>query len=314
MSYHINSTEEYHRLHLDSLGWELTLCNALYPEKSPCRRVLAENDSYGGLLWRFLSGYIPIQKIARIIEIGGGYGYLMHDFLRAQPGLSATMLDISHVLLDRQKQTLEGKRVEYIEDDFFRIDTAFFKNFEMAVLNEIMGDFPTACEVPSDIFGGLIQADDPILKNILRFHELYGLPKPAGPAFNFNLGAAEAVEKLCGSGVKYIFLSEHSCEARVPAEYIDLVQRAPSGMPERISLRGHSEYTIKFSHLERIARGLGYSAKRGLYADFIKFNLRPEVRFIFSSGATCKDEYEIIRQFIEDLFLYEYLILERNPC
>ncbi|MFB3925339.1 MAG: hypothetical protein ACE14T_04735, partial [Syntrophales bacterium] len=49
------SSHNYHLNDLDSLGWELTVCNSLHPEKSPCRSVLKRSRSYGAALFDFLS-------------------------------------------------------------------------------------------------------------------------------------------------------------------------------------------------------------------------------------------------------------------
>ena len=82
MKYSLNTTKAYHTDQLNTLGWELTVCNALYPEKTPIRRVLARDDSYGHLLYEYLNQFIPMKNVKKIIEIGGGYGYLMKDFHR----------------------------------------------------------------------------------------------------------------------------------------------------------------------------------------------------------------------------------------
>ncbi len=312
MTRFLNTTTEYHLTDLDSLGWELTVCNALYPENSPCRRILHIGESYGNILYDFLSGIIPMDRITRMIEIGGGYGYLASDFLGKNPSLSAAMMDISPFLLERQRETLKGLKADFVPGDFFQQDTAFFGNFDLAVLNEIVGDFPTLCEIESGALNSLPDTTNPDLGRIQEIFTSYNLEKPAAERFNFNIGAAEAVEKLCRTGVPYIFLSEHSCEASAPDEFKNLVNIIPSRNPERIRLRGHDEYTIRFSYLEEIARSLGYASRRGCYAEFLKFSLSGEIRFILASGSSAKDDHEIIRQFIEDLFKYEYVILSRQ--
>ena len=81
MNYTVNSTKTYHVSQLNSLGWELTVCNALYPENTPLRRLLRSNDSYGHHLYDYLRKLLPMERIQRVIEIGGGYGYLMKGFL-----------------------------------------------------------------------------------------------------------------------------------------------------------------------------------------------------------------------------------------
>ncbi|HEX9909506.1 MAG TPA: hypothetical protein VGA86_01375, partial [Desulfatiglandales bacterium] len=77
----VNSTADYYQSGEDSLGWELTVSNALYPEESPCRKVLKNAASYGDLLYDHLSLFIPMGKVQNVLEIGGGYGYVMKDFL-----------------------------------------------------------------------------------------------------------------------------------------------------------------------------------------------------------------------------------------
>ena len=49
---------------------------------------------------------------------------------------------------------------------------------------------------------------------------------------------------------------------------------------------------------------------RGQYADFIEFDMTDRLNFILTSHSQ-KDEHEMIRQFIEDCFKYEYLLLIR---
>ena len=106
---------------LNSLGWELTVCNALYPEDSPCRNVLQTKNSFGVQLYRYLEKLIPLKKIHNILEIGGGLGYLMRDFLSLNRRLKATMLDISPYLLEKQKENLKGFEVDFYENDILQI-------------------------------------------------------------------------------------------------------------------------------------------------------------------------------------------------
>ena len=55
-----------------------------------------------------------------------------------------------------------------------------------------------------------------------------------------------------------------------------------------------------------------YKTFRGPLADFIAFDFKEKVRYIMSSKFFRKDEHEIIRYFIEDLYQYEYLILMKS--
>ncbi len=308
--YTINDTTSYHREGLKTLGWELTVTNAMEEPLSPCRSVVNKQGSFGELLFDHLSATIPFNSIASVIEIGGGYGYLMRDFMRRGCFTKAAMIDLSPVLLEKQKEILKDFDISFIENDFFWIDTFFFHQFDLAVLNEIVGDFPTICDISPDFHKNAGTGADPIMDRVRHYFKKYTLPIP-DESFNFNIGAVEAVEKLCSTGVRYIYLSEHSCEARVPADMKDKIRITGPNNPERIPLMGHYEYTIRFSYLEHVAEQLGYRVQRGQYRDFIPFAYTDKLNFILTSNSQ-KDEHEIIRQFVEDLYKYEYLLLIRR--
>jgi hypothetical protein len=306
MTCSINTTDNYHKRDLDSLGWELTVCNSLYSAESPCRKVLRNKDSYGNLLYDFLDGLIGMKNTGRVIEVGGGYGYLMADFLAKNPAIRAVMLDISPFLLGKQKESLAAFDAEFIESDFFYADADFLRGFDLAVMNENCGDFPTVTGLRRDEFTAG-DAEPGLIGEVKSVVNRYGLELPETDSFNFNLGAVRAVEKLCSSGIRNIFIGEHSCEARSDDNRIISMESA--GNPERIRLRGHDEYTIKFSHLRKVAESFGYKCKYGPYADFLEPEFTDEIRFIVKSNSIRKDEHEIIRQFVGDLYKYEYLVL-----
>ncbi len=303
MSYSINTTEEYHRSSLETLGWELTLCNMLQDPSSPCRRVLKNPMSFGMALDAHLKRHVPAGFRNRVLETGGGYGNLMADLVKLNPGIKPVMLDIAPVLLDRQRKALSGTDAEFIEADFFTVEDAFLSEFDLAIFNENLGDFPTVCGIDRSIAEGKhTPGSDGVMDEVITMHKRYELAMPTGPFFNFNLGAMRAVEKLCRAGVPAFYLSEHSCEAPGTGS------ERPGGNPEPIRLKGHTEYTVRFSHLESVASHYGYRVTRGLYADFLEIDYTPEVQFILRSEASAKDDYEIIRQFIGDLHTYEYII------
>jgi SAM-dependent methyltransferase len=312
MKYSLNTTKVYHTNQLNTLGWELTVCNALYPEKTPIRRILAQDDSYGHLLYEYLNRFLPINDVKKIIEIGGGYGYLMKDFLDYNRSLEPYMLDISPHLLRQQKETLKGHRVVYREEDFLETDTAFLQKFDMAILNENLGDFPTLVNLDQEIFQLSTGTPEEDLGKAIYFFERYQLERPPSETFHFNLGALQALEKFCASGIPHIFLGEHSCEAKVPEGLRLPIHIGSTGTPEKISLKGHDEYSIQFSYLQKVAETLGYEAIRGPFADFISFTITEELWSIMASQGRFSDDGEIICQFIEDLYKYEYLILVKT--
>lgn len=307
----LNSTAQYHRSHLTSLGWELTMCNALRREQTPLRRILRKDDSFGCLLYDFLDHHLLMGEVRKVIEIGGGYGYLMADFLDKNRALEPCMLDISPFLLQRQRESLRGRHVSYREEDFLCVDTAFLGQFDLAVMNENLGDFPTLV----DLTGHMLDdrgIDDAHVRRARRLCETYGLERTQEEPFPFNLGAIEAVEKLCLAGIPNIYLGEHSCEAHVPTALRGLMPPLSAGIPERIRLMGHDEYSIQFSFLERVAHTCGYRSARGPFADFIPVEITDRVRSMLASRGRYSDEDELICQFVEDIYKYEYLILSKS--
>jgi hypothetical protein len=309
MKYSLNTTKAYHTNQLNTLGWELTVCNALYPERTPIRKILARNGSYGHLLYDYLNQFLPMKDIKKIIEIGGGYGYLMKDFLDRNKYLEPCMLDISPFLLRKQKETLKEHNVAYKEEDVLDADQTFLGEFDMAILNENLGDFPTLVNLDQTIFELSSGTVDHNLAETMHLFEQYQLDRPKSEMFHFNLGALLTTEKLCASGIPYIFLGEHSCEAHVPDALRLPIHVKSVGSPEKISLMGHDEYSIKFSYLQQVAEAFRYTCVRGPFADFIPFTTTEELRSVVVSQGRLNDDDEIICQFIEDLYKYEYLIL-----
>ncbi len=308
----IRSTADYHRREMKSLGWELTVCNMLEPQDSPCRTVLTTNDSYGHLLYDFLADRLPMKEVRAVIEIGGGYGCLMRDFLDRNPGLSATMLDISPFLLEKQRETLRGKAIACRQEDFLCSDPRTLAGLDLAVLNEILGDFPVVTNLGIDDLSSDAALLPEEVRAARRLFDRYGFPEPDAELFSFNIGAVAATQKLCAAGVPHVFIGEHSCEATVPEKYRAFVQVRGGGLPERIPLYGHDEYTIAFSHLEQVAKAWGYEVLRGPFADYVQIDWTERLRCILSSGVEMTGQEEILRQFVGDLYQYEYLLLRRR--
>ena len=307
--YRFNTTEEYHRQDLESLGWELTVCNSLYPANTPIRKILKKNASYGELLYDFLRSHIPFENITRVLEIGGGYGFLMKDLIKVSPGIRPSMLDISPALLKKQEEALAGHDAAYCLSDALAMDEAFFKGFELVIFNENLGDFPSLVEVdPVVLDSDENSGPDAMIELVRHFFDAYRLQKPSF-RFNLNIGAMQMLEKVCEASVPYIFVGEHSCEWQMPPDIRPYFTASATGDPRRIRLKGHDEYSIKFSYLEKIAMRLGYGTKRGPFADYIIPDINDYVRAVLQSRGLYSDSEEIICQFVGDLYEYEYLIL-----
>ncbi len=307
MSFFLNQTEQYHKNDMNDLMWEVTVCNSIEPETSPVRQILAKNSTYGEHLAAYLSGFIPPASCHNVMEVGGGYGYLMRDLLKKYPGINATMVDISPAMITCQRKTLAAFDICCLQSDFFDIDPGLIKTQDLVVMNEIVGDFTTACQLTRDMVT-FRKHENKSLERICQYITRGIIDLPEEEPFNLNIGAMMALDKVCSLNVPYIFLSEHSCEAAVNDHMAPYIKLNPTGNPEEIRLYGHSEYTIRFSHLEGIARSFGYTVVRGNYTDFLKIHFSKRIHKILKSNSQ-KDTHEIIRQFIEDLYIYEYLLL-----
>lgn len=308
MKYFINSTADYHQHDLNSLGWELTVCNSLEPVNSPCRRVLASPLSFGNHLYNFLKEIMPLDKVRNILEIGGGMGYLTRDFININNTMRVKMIDISPYLLARQKEILRSFDVDFELSDILTVPSKELSGFDFAIMNENLGDLPTLVvgeEKKNNSENNIKGA----LERLQYLNRKYDLPLGLNENEHINIGAIEIVEKLCLAGIKYIYLSEHSCEAAVPEAMKPYIFFQSPGCPEMISLKGHKEYTVKFSYLQNIAEMLNYKTRRGAFADFLPLNLNDKVKTALRLETPFNDEQEIIRQFVYDLYKYEYLIL-----
>ncbi|MEN6616225.1 MAG: hypothetical protein ABFD12_06680, partial [Syntrophorhabdus sp.] len=219
------------------------------------------------------------------------------------------MLDISPVLLAKQKETLSEYSVSYRLEDALMTDTAFLGRHEIAIMNENLGDFPTLIDIDTRIFdSAFLTTSDDMARRARHFFDTYGLARPVS-LFNLNIGAMEMTEKLCQSAIPCIFLAEHSCEAEVPSHLRPFIHLTSDGNPKKIQLKGHDEYTIRFSYLEKIAHYYGYKTIRGPIADYIIPEFTEYLKAVLLSRGLYSDSEEMICQFVGDLHEYEYLIL-----
>lgn len=306
MSYYLNTTDEYYLHDKDSLNWELTVCNALQPEKSPCRKVLQTDSPFGCQLFYFLNDLVQFTGLKNILEVGGGFGYLMRDFLTLAPHLRATMLDISPYLLEKQKNCLADRNVAFLKRDILSMKISELRHYDLAILNENLGDFPTLVAQSPEGQSANCQKHH-YLEKLTYFRQTYQLTLPQDE--NINIGALEVLDNLCLAGVRHIYLSEHSCEATLPPSLEHYIHFASTITPERISLKEHDEYTIKFSHLQQLAQAHNYKVIRGQFIDFLPVNCNDRVQTALRLSTPFSDEQEIIQQFVYDLYKYEYLVL-----
>lgn len=303
----LNDTSDFHINEISTLKWELTLSCMLENENNFCRKILKNSSTYGSLLFNFLNKNIEFSEIKSVIEVGGGYGWLTRDFLNFNKKLKSLMIDISGPMMNLQKLALRHHDVEFVNCDFLSCSDEILKNCDLLIMNEVIADLPTITGFNTET-GNFNQENLKFYYNdSLGIIQKYSLETGKGD-FNFNYGAVKAIEKICSNSVPYAFISEHSCEATAPENLKEIFNFSNSRFPEEIKLLGHSEYTIKFSHLEKIAASYGYKTIRGQYIDFMEINSDNSVNFALRSNSS-RDDLEAIRQFIYDLYKYEYMIL-----
>jgi hypothetical protein len=211
--------------------------------------------------------------------------------------------------LEKQKKILSGFKVRFCQKDILKIDADDLTCFDLVILNENLGDLPTLV-ARSD---KNILADEEskhLQERIKYFQEKYALS--FSEEENINIGAMEVVDKLCQARIKYIYLGEHSCEASIPAHLKHYLNFDSSNNPEKITLKGHDEYTIKFSHLQKIADFCNYKIVRGQFADFLPLNFNDKVQTALRLGTPFTEEQEIIQQFVYDLYKYEYMVIMKT--
>ena len=84
---------------------------------------------------------------------------------------------------------------------------------------------------------------------------------------------------------------------------------ATGGWPREIRLTAHSEYTIRFSHLEQVARALGRKVETGSLLELIGYSNVEKARFIFNARACSTDEQALVFEFLDHVREYRWLII-----
>ncbi|MFY9397940.1 MAG: class I SAM-dependent methyltransferase, partial [Desulfomonilia bacterium] len=257
--------------------------------------------SYGAMVGEFLSRNGMLKSLATVCEAGGGYGSLMYGLLESF-GASierVCMIDLSSGLLRRQRRRLEGMhpRISFIRGDIQELIRTI-SGIDLFIANEVMGDL--------DTLTGIDPSRPP--KAAAELIEAYGLDIPQKP-FNLNIGALKLVEALCVSRIP-AFLSEHSSDPVFPPDMAYLAQGLElDSYPREIRLRGHSDYTIRFSHLERIARAHGRSVSTGSLLEIVPVKRTRSLETIFRMRACDTEEHEIVYELLDHIREYRWLTI-----
>lgn len=298
----INSTRGFHRKTPIDLMKELTICETLASRSSPHVKALGLSEGYGSMIGDFLERKGLLTPRASLLEIGGGYGTLMHGLLSSHGHLihKAFMMDLSPMLLRKQRERLMGfqGKVCFIQTDIHEFPCAKHR-LDLIILNEVIGDLDVATDLdPSHLpeeASSLISA--------------YGLEVPGNEEFNLNTGAIRLVEAICSLGAP-VFISEHTCDPIIPDSLPYLAEGLSlDSYPREIRLHAHSEYTIRFSHLVKVAQALGRTVQTGSVMELLCIEKQPSWRFIFSCRACATEKHELIYEFLDHVREYRWLII-----
>jgi hypothetical protein len=298
----VSSTARFHRFAPIDLMKEFTICESFSQIDSPYAIALERPRSYGAMIGDFLLRDGLLREGAAICEIGGGYGSLMHGLLSEYAHLidRVYMLDLSKKLLNRQITRLApwSSMITSIQADAHEMIDAL-SGIDLLIINEVIGDLDTMTGIdPSDI-----------PKESAEAIRAYGLEFPSDETFCLNIGAIRIVEAICRMGIP-VFITEHSSDPIIPHDmhYLEKGLKLDS-YPREIRLYDHSEFTIRFSHLMRIATAHGKVAKSGSLIDLLPIRKTNDMRMIFISRACSTDRQEIIFELLDHIREYRWLTI-----
>ncbi len=298
----MNTTGDFHRNIPIDLMKEFTICESFATEDSPYAVILKRPTSYGAMLGDFLIGKGLLKEGSVICEMGCGYGSLMHGLLNAYSPLieRVFMVDLSGRLIRKQQQRLSdwSAKITSIQADIHDAVDAI-RGMGIFIVNEVMGDLNTMTDI------------DPgnIPEEAAAIIEKYDLEIPSEGHFCLNVGAMRLVEALCRKDSP-AFLSEHSCDPVMPREMAWLKRDLElDSFPREIRLYRHSEYTIRFSHLMKIARAHGKTVETGPLLDLVPLIESPCLRMIFTCRACSTERQEIIYELLDHIREYRWMII-----
>ncbi len=309
-----------------SLAWEMTICECLSSRGSPYLEAMREPKPYGEAVGRFVQARLGLSAGSSVLEVGGGYGTLMAAFLDVIPARDVTLVDVSPFLLAEQRRALASRpQCSFVEADALSFLGSCDREWDLVVSNENLGDLRAYTDLPREEVAAALAdparlrdgaGDDDLIASAARKFARYGLPLPDGPAFHFNYGAIEYLESLAPRA-RAVFLSEHGADTVLPKPYSEFVScEGSTGLPRRISLKGHDEYSIHFGFLERVARKLGYQVCRFHMMEFLGLRHDEGVRFMVRAASTRSEKAELMQEFFLHAAEYQCMLLvrERGPA
>ena len=299
----LNSTRDYHLKSDIDLMREYTINESLSSLSSHYMACIEEPRPFGQIVAEKLKWLGLLKERSIIVEAGGGYGSFMEAMLSSSQGLikKVIMADLSPALLKKQRKRLEPfmHMVSFINADIHEILPAI-NGIDLFIMNEVIGDLDTLTGLePNNLPGEISMLTDK-----------YGLDIPDNGTFSLNIGAIKAVEGSMLEGIPGpIFPSTRATPlCRKACRGLQKGLNLKAG-PREIRLFNHSEYTIKFGHLIKVAEHFGRKTLSGSYAELVGLRNRAFYRFMFEVGACSTPEQEIILEFFDHIREYRWLII-----
>ncbi len=208
---------------------------------------------------KILAGKLHLPENPRILEVGPGLGDLAEGLCKSLESFRYTFMDVSPEFINFLKSRFRGSEYSFVIGDF--LTSKIREKFDLIICNEVLADLPTIINMTFDSPRIEEEEKDTYYEavSLARFYRL----KPS-EIRNFNYGAVkflDKAEKLLKEGGK-VFVCEHS-----------------SRPPRRIRVYGHSEYTIDFDVLERVAERLGFRVKMGTLTRLLGINKKKVIVF-----------------------------------
>jgi hypothetical protein len=250
----INRTGDYYKNIRDvreGIENELTISHVL---KSP-NPFTRSGLPYGTILARNLD----IPKNPRILEVGPGLGDLAESLCKELNNFHYTFIDISIDFINHLKSRFRGSEFSFIHGDFLASEIR--EKFDLIICNEVLADLPTIVNMSFEN-PQIGEGDKDTYYDAVSLAKFYGLDQT--DIGNFNYGAVKFLEKakgLLAQGGK-VFVCEHS-----------------SKPPQRIRVYDHSEYTIDFEVLEKVAERLRFRKKGGSLTRLLGVNNKKAIIF-----------------------------------
>lgn len=261
----VNRTEDYYKNMRDvheGIDGELTVSHVLRHENSFTER--------GKPFGRILAEKIRLPENPDILEVGPGLGDVAREICGSLPDYTYTFIDISPDFIKNLQRDFPAGRHSFIVGDFLK--EKITGKFDLIICNEVLADLPTIANM--SLGGHGVQEENrETYYDAVSLVKFYGIKVPKG--YNFNYGAVKFLEKaksLLKDNGK-IFVSEHA-----------------SSPPKHLRVYGHSEYTIDFQVLDKVAKRLKFSVNKGTLTGLmgikkkraILFYTQPELKMLYT--------------------------------